>query len=303
MIPRRLQVGMWDHFTEERWDELADQHISGMEICSFPNREALLQVSDYCCSQRIAFGVHAPILGDAGFRLPQVNAPESGDFQEALEQISAEVQLASSVGADYMLFHYPFYPVFQEPFTPYPRLPDPAHRYSYNQLSKTKFREISKRLFEFLCELQLRYGQRIVLEHDFFGDYEDVFVDSFHAYPEIGFVLDTARLDITRRAFHGFDPYHFLDRMASQVYLVHYSNVFYDEDKFTHHLPVLPEQDHDVNYGDAYAYLRYLAERNSRFHVTFEHKASLITQQQLHQIYSRTALTLEEQGGHVLIRS
>ncbi|WP_456287831.1 sugar phosphate isomerase/epimerase [Paenibacillus sp. AK002] len=302
MTQRRLQIGMWDQFTEDRWERLAGKHISGMEICSFPNREALVEVSDFCSNQRIAFGVHAPILREAGYRLPQVNAPEPEVFREALEQISAEVQLASSVGADYMLFHYPFYPVFQEPFTPYPRLPGPEDRYNYNQLSKERFREMSKRLFEFLCELQLRYGQRIVLEHDFFGDYGDVLIDSFHAYPDIGFVLDTARLDIARRAFQGFDPYPFLDRMASRIYLGHYSNVLYENDKFTHHLPVLPEHDHDAEYGEAYAYLQYVAARNSRFHVTFEHNASLITRQQLQQIYDRTAFMLQEQGGHVLIR-
>ncbi|ACX66551.1 sugar phosphate isomerase/epimerase family protein [Paenibacillus sp. Y412MC10] len=302
MTQRRLQIGMWDQFTEERWERLADKHISGMEICSFPNREALVEVSDFCRNRRIAFGVHAPILREAGYRLPQVNAPEPEVFRKALEQISAEVRLASSIGADYMLFHYPFYPIFQEPFTPYPRLPSPEERYSYNQLGKERFREMSKRLFEFLCELQLRYGQRIVLEHDFFGDYGDVLIDSFYAYPDIGFVLDTARLDIARRAFQGFDPYPFLDRMASRIYLVHYSNVWYEKDKFTHHLPVLPEHDHDSNYGEAYAYLQYVAARNSRFHVTFEHNASLITRQQLQQIYDQTAFMLQEQGGHVLIR-
>ena len=63
--------------------------------------------------------------------------------------------------------------------------------------------------------------------------------------------------------------------------MVHYSNVLYEKDKFTHHLPVLPEHDHDPNYGEACAYLQYVAARNSRFHVTFEHNASLITRQQL----------------------
>ena len=75
-------------------------------------------------------------------------------------------------------------------------------------MSKTKFRDISKRLFEFLCEAALRYGRALYWSM-IFGDYEDVFLDSFHDYPDIGFVLDTARLDITRRAFRGFDPYHF----------------------------------------------------------------------------------------------
>lgn len=123
-------------------------------------------------------------------------------------------------------------------------------------------------------------------------------MESFHAYPDIGFVLDTARLDIARRTFHGFDPYRFLDQMASRVYLVHYSNVYYEKDKFTHHLPVLPEHDFDENYGDAYDYLRYVAARNSQFHVTFEHHADSISRQQLQELYHRTADTLTEQGGH-----
>ncbi|KOR90109.1 xylose isomerase [Paenibacillus solani] len=290
---RRLQVGMWNQFTEEDWGQLADKHISGMEICSLPSQDALREVSHFCRNHGVEMGVHAPVLGDAGFWLPQVNAPDPERFQLALGQVAEEVQLASLYGADYVLFHYPFYPVFQEPFMTYPRLPDSKHRYNYSQLSKDRFRDISQRLFEHLCELQLRYGQRIVLEHDFFGEYGDVLVDSFCAYPEIGFVLDTARLDITHRAFHGFDPYHFLDQIAPSVYLVHYSNVYYEEEKFTHHLPVLPEQDHDGRYGDASAYLRYLAAKNSRFHITFEHNASLVTREQLIQLYDRTVGMLE----------
>ena len=47
MTQRRLQIGMWDQFTEERWERLADKHISGMEISSFPNREALVEISDF----------------------------------------------------------------------------------------------------------------------------------------------------------------------------------------------------------------------------------------------------------------
>ncbi|WP_231638723.1 sugar phosphate isomerase/epimerase [Paenibacillus sp. JCM 10914] len=223
-------------------------------------------------------------------------------FHEALQQITSEVQLASLYGADYILFHYPFYPTFQAPFRPYPRLPDVERRYSNSQLSRGLFKERSQELFEHLSTLQLHYGQRIVLEHDFFGEYEDILIDQFHAFPDIQFVLDTARLDITRRAFPGFDPYAFLDQIAPHVYLVHYSNVFYEEHAFTHHLPVLALHEHDDNFGDSLAYLRYLATSNQAFHLTFEHQADRISRQELYQVYQQTATLLEERGGPVLNR-
>ncbi|WP_206098261.1 sugar phosphate isomerase/epimerase family protein [Paenibacillus ihbetae] len=290
---RRLQIGMWEQFSPERWEQLAMPLINGMEVCCLPDRTALSQVRDFCRQHGLGYGIHGPVLAEDGYRLPVLNAPDPRQFQEELQYIASEVELASAYGADYILFHYPFYPVFQEPFTPYPRLPDIGHRYSYEQLARERFRDISLTLFEHLAELQMRFKQRIVLEHDFFGDYGDILIDTFLAYPEIRFVLDTARLDIAHRAFAGFDPYSFLEALAPQIDLVHYSNVRYDGGTFKHHLPVLPEHDDDERFGGAYAYLEYVAARNQQFHITFEHDARLVNGQQLDAIYRRTAALLE----------
>lgn len=286
---RRLQIGMWDQFTIDRWNEVTGEFIRGMEISQFQSKEDIEKVRRFCKSYNFKFGVHGPILNSYGYRLPKLNSPDPLQYAEALEQITTEVKLASECGADYILFHYPFYPTFEHPFTPYPRLPDPLSRYESYQISKSEFEDISERLFERLSEIQQKYRQRIVLEHDFFGDYEEVFTRAFLNHPDIQLVVDTARLDIAKRAFKGFDPYPFLDALASQVYLVHYSNVVYTEDAFKHHLPVLPEHDQDTCYGDSYQYLKFLAERNSFFHVTFEHDHTLISKEQLHNEYRRVA--------------
>lgn len=289
---RRLQIGMWKDFTIERWNDLSGEFIRGMEISQFQNKEAIEKVRRFCKSYNFKFGVHGPILNSYGYKLPKLNSPDPSQYAEALEQITTEVKLASECGADYILFHYPFYPTFQHPFIPYPRLPDHLKRYESDQLNKAEFEDISERLFERLSEIQQQYRQRIVLEHDFFGDYEDVFTRAFLNHPDIQLVVDTARLDIAKRAFTGFDPYSFLDALASQVYLVHYSNVFYTADAFKHHLPVLPEYDENIQYGDSYLYLKFLAERNSSFHVTFEHDHTLISKDELHNEYRRVAEVL-----------
>ncbi|PYI57136.1 sugar phosphate isomerase/epimerase family protein [Paenibacillus flagellatus] len=287
---RRLQMGMWHALDESRWDAYNGNVLNGLEICHYADTESLERLRSFCDRRGVAFGVHGPILGDRGYELPRVNSPDAAERREALARIAAETELASRYGADYLLFHYPFLPVFDTPIRRYyPKMPDPRARYGYDKLSRTAFRDVSERLFHELAELQLRYGQRIVLEHDFFGDYGDIVIDMFDRHPEIGFVVDTARLDVTRRAFDGFDPYEWLDRLAPSVYLVHYSNVRYEDDTFVHHWPVRASHDGDGRFGEAFSYLRHLAERNDAFHVTFEHKHEWVEREELFAIYRRAA--------------
>ncbi|WCF06563.1 hypothetical protein NDS46_19680 [Paenibacillus thiaminolyticus] len=59
-----------------------------------------------------------------------------------------------------------------------------------------------------------------------------------------------------------------------------------------------PEQDGDCRYGAAYAYLEALASRNPAFHVTFEHRADLVSVEELDAIYERVALLLTPSTGH-----
>ncbi|BFH12955.1 hypothetical protein WJ0W_002535 [Paenibacillus melissococcoides] len=84
---------------------------------------------------------------------------------------------------------------------------------------------------------------------------------------------DTARLDVSKR-------------------------VFPEEGNFHHHLPVLPEQNGDGRYGEAFGYLEALASRNPAFHVTFEHRAELASMEELDAIYERVALLLSRTTGH-----
>lgn len=72
-----------------------------------------------------------------------------------------------------------------------------------------------------MLRAERKHNQRIVLEHDFAGEYTEVFIDMFREYPEIALVVDTARLDISGRVLPGFDPYAWLDALAPYVYLVH----------------------------------------------------------------------------------
>ncbi|MEF3304128.1 sugar phosphate isomerase/epimerase family protein [Paenibacillus sp. GYB003] len=288
---RRLQMGMWHELNRESWERYRTDALNGLEICLYENEARLAELQTFCEERGLRFGVHGPILnGRDGYKLPRLNSPDASERREAMKQVESEAELASRYGADYVLYHYPFYPIFQPPIRkPFAKLPDASVRYGYDRLPRAAFRDISERLFYELAELQRRRKQRILLEHDFFGDYEDIVVDMFARHPDIRLVVDTARLDVTKRAFGGFDPYEWLDKLAPSVYLVHYSNVRYEGDTFKHHLPVREAHDEDDDCGDAYRYLRYLAERNNGFHITFEHNPELVRRDELAAIYARAA--------------
>ncbi|WP_426450965.1 sugar phosphate isomerase/epimerase [Paenibacillus sp. S-38] len=292
MKPRRLQIGMWGGFRPDDWERFGSERIGGMEISQFADREALLQFSAFCREKGLAFGIHAPVLANRGYTLPRLTSPDPDEAFEALLTVEKEAKLASEAGADYILYHYPFLPIFgRADQLQYSNLPKPDERCEPDDLTEDVFSELSHRLFDHLSELQHRYRQKIVLEHDFFGDYQDVIVRMFQTYREIELAVDTARLDIATRLSASFDAVGWLDAVAPSVYLVHYSNVRYAEDRFFNHQPVQTWHNHHPDYGRAGAYLKRLAARSDRFHVTFEHQADLFSREELLELYELTAQT------------
>lgn len=294
MSQRRLQIGMWNAFSEESMERFGSDAIGGIEICQYRDHESLGYTNKVCKEKGLSFGIHTPVFGGQPYRLPRITSIDRAEREEALRRVECEVRTAAEYGADYILFHYPFVPIFPlKTKQVFSNMPKPGERYDHDQIGAAQLRDISLELFDTLCELQHRYGQRIVLEHDFWGEHEGLLTMMFREHPEIGLVVDTSRLDISARAFHHVEPMRWLEAAAPYVYLVHYSNVRYEPDRFIHHLPVLPEHDDDNRFGDAYAYLACLAQRNDRFHVTFEHHASLIDRHRLLELYARTERLLK----------
>ncbi|NEN84784.1 sugar phosphate isomerase/epimerase family protein [Paenibacillus elgii] len=294
MSRRRLQIGMWHAFSEEDMERFGSDAIGGIEICQYRDNESLWYTTKVCKEKGLSFGIHTPVFGGQPYKLPRITSIDREEREEALLHVESEVRIAAEYGADYILFHYPFVPIFPwETKQVFANMPKPEERYEADQLDAAQLKDISLRLFDTLCGLQHRYGQRIVLEHDFCGEHEELLTTMFREHPEIGLVVDTSRLDISAKAFHNVEPLRWLEAVAPYVYLVHYSNVRYEADRFIHHLPVLPEHDDDDRFGDAYAYLAYLAQRNERFHVTFEHKANLIDRNRLLELYARTERLLQ----------
>jgi sugar phosphate isomerase/epimerase len=296
-VNRRLQIGMWNGLDPQRWEAYANERITGLEISQFGSVGQMEELAQFIKERKLAYGIHTPVLGGQGYSLPGITSIDRVEREEAFVRLEQEAELASRFGADYVLTHYPYpsiFPTIQDERY-LTRLPH-FERYQMGQIDRVDFMEHSRRAFEKISELQVMHRQRIVLEYDFFGDFEYKYVTSlFEEYPDIKLVVDLQRFDIHKRVFPEFDPYIYMDAVAEHVYLVHYSNVKYEHDKMDRHLPVLPAQQSDPDYGDAYGYLDYLSQRNNQFHLTFEHNPARVTKQELLLCYeSAAAIMMKE---------
>nr|WP_275984099.1 TIM barrel protein [Paenibacillus hamazuiensis] len=281
-----MQMGMWNGFQPEFWQKYESPLLGGIEASQFPCEDNLPEISRFCQMRGLRFGVHTPILAQSFYSLPRVSAKDRGERKEALERIGREAQLAARYGADYILFHFPFPSVF-------PSVQEPAYlagmpafeRYESREIEPGFLRDCGERLLDAIAEIQLRTGQRIVLEYDFFGDEWELFDELFGRYPDVGLVADLQRLDVHRRVFPEFDPYRWLEQTLPHLYVVHHSNTRFEDGKWHRHLPVLPEHDAAPDYGDAFAYMRFIAESRPEVHVTFEHNPALVSREELQRCY------------------
>ncbi|GGH78251.1 sugar phosphate isomerase/epimerase [Pullulanibacillus pueri] len=90
----------------EQIENLFDYGVSHIEIGEFPDEEAFQKFLQLHNQRHVTFGVHAPIYrsGSKNDLLQKVKFPP----EVAWEQLEKEAKRLSSLGADYILVHFPF---------------------------------------------------------------------------------------------------------------------------------------------------------------------------------------------------
>ncbi|WP_419887201.1 sugar phosphate isomerase/epimerase [Neobacillus niacini] len=281
---RRLQIGMWHRFDQSLWERYSHPSITGLEVSQFNSKEDYILLNKFATKQNLKIGIHAPTYSNHDY--PLLSSANKHERENAILDLERQIVDSTIVNAEYILFHYPFPPIFPKAKNKMLwEAPKDYPYFEYSDYSKEQLRDYSCYLFENLIKFQNKYKQRIVLEYDFFGEFQEVYVEMFKKYPEIGLVLDTQRMDYHKRAFPGFNPCSLIDEIHQSVYLLHYSNTYYGN-KVKRHLPVLPFHQKNDFYGDSITYLKYLAKKNNSFHVTFEHNPSLVSLDELERCYT-----------------
>ncbi|MFU8649742.1 hypothetical protein ACNA06_20830 [Lysinibacillus sp. RSDA_15] len=279
---RRLQIGMWNGLDEKLWNNNSIKEVTGIEVSQNKDENHLQELSNFCKDMNLSFGIHTPVIKNNNY--PRFTSISNLDLKKSLEIAEKEVILASRYNAEYILFHFPYPPIMPSNVD-VSQLKKLQSFEFYTSSFVEDFYQKGSYIFEKLCNIQRKYNQKIVLEYDFFGDYSDEYNKLFFKHKELSLVVDVQRLAIHHKLHPSFDPYQWLDDISPSVYLVHYSNIYFGKESFEEHIPVLTSQNVDNNFGDALNYIKFLNERNKKFHLTFEHRSDYVTKVELLDCY------------------
>lgn len=286
-MDNRIQFGMWKGLDVDNWKKYSSNLIKGIEISQIKNENELKLIKEFCTKNDLEYGFHTPVLINHEYPMFTSAIKSRREYKS---RVIEDLQLADKYGADYMLFHFPYPAIFPNNLNNniYHQimLYEEFEHYFSKNYSILEFQSITIDAIEFLIEVSKHFKTKIVLENEFIGDFEDVYVEAIGESNNIYLAIDTQRLDIYKKVSdHRFDPYTFIKNVGKKVYVVHYSNVHYEKLKFTTHIPALSEQGSGNSHGDAFCYLKYLLELNGHIHITLEHNPTLVPEDKLKTCY------------------
>ncbi|WP_245719670.1 hypothetical protein [Paenibacillus tianmuensis] len=83
MNRRRLQMGMWNAFSEEKMERFGSDAISGIEICQYRDNESLRYTTKVCKEKGLSFGIHTPVFSGQPYRLPRITSTDREEREGA----------------------------------------------------------------------------------------------------------------------------------------------------------------------------------------------------------------------------
>lgn len=284
-----LYIGMWGGFDEKKWQRDLTTEIYGVELSMIPESELMETL------QRLEgkpFGIHHPLKWQEK-RFPEFLIHEERD--EAIESAIRAIVEADSLGAEYILFHFPR-PLFVpknfrlEYWGGCNENPVIAH----DQMNLDEIEEDLWIVAERLDQAGQKSGIRIYLEHELLHPifYNRLFPELFQSYPSLGLCLDTARLRLQEFCDMNFDLDQFLKTMSPYLAHLHVADLVPGLAGGKRHLPILYGRSQTLQSKDSSLdgidLPRYMQHLQGEFGILFEHDSSNLSADQLYQIYRYT---------------
>jgi sugar phosphate isomerase/epimerase len=89
------------------YSELFWEGIEHIEIGEFPDEKAIDKFLELCREKQISFGIHSPLLR-SGSKYDLIEKVQY-DSKYAWEQLELEAKRMSTLGAKYLLVHFPYF--------------------------------------------------------------------------------------------------------------------------------------------------------------------------------------------------
>ncbi len=246
-----------DRLTTPFGHDLLSPLWKGAEIGFLESRRAVEETVAAVLARGWVLGVHYPLVQAHTWDWAPFWLAPSGD-ERALACRGAREALreASGLGAEYVLFHYPW-PALVDPSVDYRtagwRMPPFAP--SEDLWPRERLRELSHRVLAELEEEGERSGMRVILELDgpnrhFFepSPAADLCQELFTAHPAIWLCVDTGRFDLLARQ-HGGDPLGYVRRWLPFARHLHLHGANWRRKE--NHLPPQPEHERRPGYAPA----------------------------------------------------
>lgn len=230
-----------------RYTELFWEGIEHIEIGEFADESALTSFLELCNERQLTFGVHSPLFRNQS----KYDLLQTVHFnpEEAWDQVEKEIFQLSTLGAEYVLVHFPY---FKETFSG-----------NVNDVIKNGLERINK--------LQEKYSFPIICEPKLGINKSpagiNYFQDSFIEYwKNIGICIDVGDFLIAT----GDKILDYLEKWTDLIKIVHLHNVEYNKDNKYWWIPVHPSHEADGIHYRIEEIIHFLTKSHNKTFI-FEH--------------------------------
>ncbi|MCM1988243.1 TIM barrel protein [Oceanirhabdus seepicola] len=209
----------------EHYSELFWEGIDHIEIGEFYDEKALNDFIKQCREKQISFGIHSPLMRN-GSKYDLIERVQY-DSEFAWEQLELEAEKMSSLGADYLLVHFPY---FKDEITG-----------NANELIEEGLRKLS--------DIQNKYSIELICEPKLGLNRSAAGINYLHNFPKgiwgkynIKLCIDIGDYIIAT----GEEIFNYLLKWKEFVKVVHLHNVYYQGNKYIW-VPVHPTQKYEIS--------------------------------------------------------
>lgn len=286
----RFIIGHFNKFDYNKQNKDFKDEFWGVEVCNFESLEEIDKLKNESKSKNFNIGVHFPLKsGDWRLRDPQFLCKNHDNRKSSYEYMEKQFQLIKDIGGKYVLFHYPKPVILDErvDWTNW-RFADNTEFCFEKDYTFEYLKEESEKLFDYLNNISLTYGLKIILELDAINRYiydSNFLEELLEKYTNIKLCLDTGRLHIQEVVDPNFDSFKAAEKFAKYTELVHLWNVKVTEKVQYSHYPALPNLKIEEGWAHIEKYLSIINKENKNFKILFEHDSSLISEKELNGCY------------------
>lgn len=210
----------------ELYSELFWEGIEHIEIGEFPNEEAMKKFLELCKENNVSFGIHSPLLHN-GSKYDLIEKV-CYDSKYAWEQLEFEAEKMSTLGAQYLLVHFPY----------------------FRQQVKGNTNEIIEKGLKKLMHIQNKYSIELVCEPKLGFKRSSAGINYLNEFPieiwakyNIKLCIDIGDYIIATNN----EVLNYIHKWEDFIKVVHLHNIHYEGDKYIW-IPVHPTQEYSGNH-------------------------------------------------------